>query len=115
MTPIETEIIALKKELGNMWMLVQSQLNKAVSQATGEDFELIDHRGFSLVDENSPLEDGDLETSRAHRTDQRTFARHVRQHRRQRRRPERVRRDEDDPSESALSHARSERLGEPER
>src|SRR6202007_1137756 len=29
MTPIETEITALKKELGNMWMLVQSQLNKA--------------------------------------------------------------------------------------
>src|ERR1700758_4508316 len=29
MTPIETEIIALKKELVNMWMLVQSQLNKA--------------------------------------------------------------------------------------
>jgi len=29
MTPIETEVIALKKELGNMWMLVQSQLNKA--------------------------------------------------------------------------------------
>src|ERR1700761_1575160 len=29
MTPIETEITALKKELINMWMLVQSQLNKA--------------------------------------------------------------------------------------
>src|ERR1700744_219813 len=29
MTPIETEIVALKKELVNMWMLVQSQLNKA--------------------------------------------------------------------------------------
>ncbi len=29
MTPIETETIALKKELVNMWMLVQSQLNKA--------------------------------------------------------------------------------------
>src|SRR6201996_2865586 len=29
MTPIETQIVALKKELINMWMLVQSQLNKA--------------------------------------------------------------------------------------
>jgi len=29
MTPLETEIIALKKELINMWMLVQSQMNKA--------------------------------------------------------------------------------------
>jgi phosphate transport system protein len=29
MTPIETEITALKKELVNMWILVQSQLNKA--------------------------------------------------------------------------------------
>src|ERR1700679_916852 len=29
MTPIENEIAALKKELISMWMLVQSQLNKA--------------------------------------------------------------------------------------
>jgi phosphate transport system protein len=29
MTPIENEIVALKKELVSMWMLVQSQLNKA--------------------------------------------------------------------------------------
>ena len=29
MTPIENEITALKKELVNMWILVQSQLNKA--------------------------------------------------------------------------------------
>src|ERR1700743_2107225 len=29
MTPIETEIAATKKELVNMWILVQSQLNKA--------------------------------------------------------------------------------------
>jgi phosphate transport system protein len=29
MTPIENEIISLKKELINMWILVQSQLNKA--------------------------------------------------------------------------------------
>ena len=29
MTPIETEIASLKKELSNMWLLVQSQLTKA--------------------------------------------------------------------------------------
>src|ERR1700760_4016111 len=29
MTPLENEISALKKELVNMWMLVQSQLNNA--------------------------------------------------------------------------------------
>ncbi|HTI60682.1 phosphate signaling complex protein PhoU [Mucilaginibacter sp.] len=29
MTPIETEITSLKKELSNMWLLVQSQLSKA--------------------------------------------------------------------------------------
>jgi phosphate transport system protein len=29
MAPVETEIIATKKELVNMWILVQSQLNKA--------------------------------------------------------------------------------------
>lgn len=29
MTPIENEIIALKKEISNMWLLVQSQLNKS--------------------------------------------------------------------------------------
>ena len=29
MTPLENEIIGVKKELVNMWMLVQSQLNKA--------------------------------------------------------------------------------------
>ncbi len=29
MTPIENEIIALKKEISNMWILVQSQLNKS--------------------------------------------------------------------------------------
>src|SRR6202161_1929518 len=29
MTPLENEITALKKELVNMWILVQSQLNKA--------------------------------------------------------------------------------------
>ena len=29
MTPLETEIVSLKKELISMWMLVQSQMNKA--------------------------------------------------------------------------------------
>ena len=29
MTQLENEISALKKELANMWILVQSQLNKA--------------------------------------------------------------------------------------
>ncbi len=41
--------------------MTQSQLNRAVSRATGEDFDLIDHRGFSLVDDQSPLQDDDLE------------------------------------------------------
>ena len=41
--------------------MTQSQLNRAVSRATGEDFDLIDHRGFSLVDDQSPLQDYDLE------------------------------------------------------
>ncbi len=41
--------------------MTQSQLNRAVSRATGEDFDLIDHRGFSLVDDQSPLQDDELE------------------------------------------------------
>ena len=41
--------------------MTQSQLNRAVSRATGEDCDLIDHRGFSLVDDQSPLQDYDLE------------------------------------------------------
>ena len=40
MTPIETEITALKKELINMWMLVQSQLNKAKDAMTNFDKDL---------------------------------------------------------------------------
>jgi phosphate transport system protein len=40
MTPIETEIIALKKELVNMWMLVQSQLNKAKDSMVNFDKDL---------------------------------------------------------------------------
>lgn len=41
--------------------MTQNQLNRAVSRATGEDFELIDARGFSLVDDELPLQDDDLE------------------------------------------------------
>ena len=41
--------------------MTQSPLNRAVSRATGEDCDLIDHRGFSLVDDQSPLQDYDLE------------------------------------------------------
>ena len=41
--------------------MTQSQLNRAVSRATGEDYDLIDHRGFSLVDDESPLKDDDFE------------------------------------------------------
>ena len=41
--------------------MTQSQLNRAVSRATGEDYELIDHRGFSLLDDEMPLQNDDLE------------------------------------------------------
>ncbi|MFI5162769.1 MAG: phosphate signaling complex protein PhoU [Sphingobacteriales bacterium] len=40
MTQIETEITALKKELVSMWMLVQSQLNKAKDAMTNFDKDL---------------------------------------------------------------------------
>src|SRR6201996_4168868 len=40
MTPIENEIISLKKELVNMWMLVQSQLNKTREAMTNFDKDL---------------------------------------------------------------------------
>ena len=40
--------------------MTQSQLNRAVSNATGEDFEVIERRGFSLVDQDLPAEDDDL-------------------------------------------------------
>ena len=40
--------------------MTQAQLNRAVSQATGDDCEVIDRRGFSLVDDEPPLEDDDL-------------------------------------------------------
>ena len=40
MAPIENEIISLKKELVNMWMLVQSQLNKTREAMTNFDKDL---------------------------------------------------------------------------
>ena len=40
--------------------MTQSQLNRAVSRATGEDFDLIDRRGFSLVDDESPMQEDDM-------------------------------------------------------
>jgi len=40
MTPIETEITSLKKELVNMWILVQSQLNKAKEAMVNYDKDL---------------------------------------------------------------------------
>ena len=40
--------------------MTQHQLNRAVSAATGEDFDVIASRGFSLVEEETPDEDDDL-------------------------------------------------------
>lgn len=40
--------------------MTQSQLNRAVSRATGEDCELIDRHGFSLVEVECPVQDEDL-------------------------------------------------------
>ena len=37
--------------------MTQAQLDRAVSKATGESFEVIARRGFSLVDEDSPDDD----------------------------------------------------------
>ena len=42
--------------------MTQVQLNKAVCRATGEDYDLIDRLGFSLVDEQSPLQEDDMES-----------------------------------------------------
>ena len=41
--------------------MIQSQLIQAVARATGEDRDVIIHRGFSLVDVESPLTDKDLD------------------------------------------------------
>ena len=37
------------------------QLHRAISRATGEDVDLIAHRGFSLVDEETPPAEDDWE------------------------------------------------------
>ena len=41
--------------------MTQSQLNQAVSRATGDDFVVIDSRGFSLVDDECPVQEDDLQ------------------------------------------------------
>ena len=40
--------------------MTQAQLNRAVSQATGDDCDVIERRGFSLIDDEPPLQDDDL-------------------------------------------------------
>jgi hypothetical protein len=40
--------------------MTQTELHRAISRATGDDVEVIARRGFSLVDEDAPL-DGELE------------------------------------------------------
>lgn len=40
--------------------MTQSQLNQAVSRATGDDFDVIDRRGFSLVDDECPVQEDDM-------------------------------------------------------
>jgi hypothetical protein len=40
--------------------MTQSQLNRAVSRATGEDCDLIDRHGFSLVEDECSVQEEDL-------------------------------------------------------
>ena len=40
--------------------MTQAQLNRAVSQATGDDCEVIARHGFSLVEDESPVQEDDL-------------------------------------------------------
>ena len=40
--------------------MTQSQLNYAVSKATGDDYDIIESRGFSLVSEDPPLREDDF-------------------------------------------------------
>ena len=40
--------------------MTQAQLNRAVSLATGDDYDVIDRRGFNLVDDEPPLAEDDL-------------------------------------------------------
>jgi hypothetical protein len=41
--------------------MTQTELHHAISRATGDDSATIAARGFSLVDEDAPLADDDLE------------------------------------------------------
>ena len=41
--------------------MTQAQLNRAISRATGDDFDVIDRHGFSLVDDECPVQEDDLE------------------------------------------------------
>lgn len=41
--------------------MTQAQLNRAVSKVTGEDFHVIQRRGFSPVDETSPIREDDFQ------------------------------------------------------
>ena len=41
--------------------MTQSELHRAISRATGEDVDLVARRGFSLVDDEAPLADDDLD------------------------------------------------------
>lgn len=41
--------------------MIQSQLNRAVARATGDDCGVISRRGFSLVEVEAPLTDEDLD------------------------------------------------------
>ena len=40
--------------------MTQAQLNRAVSKATGDDCDVIDRHGFTLVDDEPPLQEEDL-------------------------------------------------------
>lgn len=40
--------------------MTQAQLNRAVARATGDECEVIAHRGFSLVTDEEPAEEDDL-------------------------------------------------------
>jgi len=40
--------------------MTQAQLNRAVSKSTGDDFDVINRHGFSLVDDEPPVQEDDL-------------------------------------------------------
>jgi len=41
--------------------MLQAQLNHAVARATGDDFRVISRRGFSIVNDDSPLDSDDFD------------------------------------------------------